>query len=617
MALGAKDTGKETELDSKALKAAARFFSENEQAIADYAQQRGLYFVMGDHWSINMETGRGTFDPIFFLSRGYTFAESMWATCHEIEHFLDWRRDPEAYRRLFMKISRHRRLAILYHYINDILVNREVDRRFPAHWETREYLYKVKLLPRVDYTKAPRHIQFITAILRERIISDERLDLAEEVREAVEHLKDIDGEATDLIDIVSDPSLLPGERFDLIEEYIEPIYEGLFQKDLEERMKAKKEKKAIDTQAIKGETIEGGPRGISRVFEEEYFKEEYDEIEANLPEPLTPDKAREEIEREIRQRKEEVKTSNDMARLQFASLHGVSPEDVEDYADEYKKIEYNIEPLRMVFERMISTRKSTRRRLKERTDHGVIIDPSLIAQAYIDAEAGILDSRTQLKIKKEELDESPLKEFEFTLVCDLSGSMNENWPGGKSYEQRLSAILIVEAMDEFERRLKEERSDSSMDLKMLTEVRGFSSEDAELKPLSDSIDFKTRVAIMKTLESCSGSNTADYKSLAQVIASIDEKTERKIAKGELKKVLLLITDGGSDDVSLAFEAKNRLISKGVITKAIQIGQPNPKDIERFRYVWQEDGLPCKNVSMLVPTIERLLEGLLNELHPEG
>jgi hypothetical protein len=97
---------------------------------------------MGDHWSINMETGRGTFDPIFFLSRGYTFAESMWATCHEIEHFLDWRRDPEAYRRLFMKTSRHRRLAILYHYINDILVNREVDRRFPAHWETREYFIR-------------------------------------------------------------------------------------------------------------------------------------------------------------------------------------------------------------------------------------------------------------------------------------------------------------------------------------------------------------------------------------------------------------------------------------------------------------------------------------------
>jgi hypothetical protein len=45
-----------------------------------------------------------------------------------------------------------------------------------------------------------------------------------------------------------------------------------FQKDLEERKEVKKEKKAIDTQPIKGETIEGGPRGISRPFERNILK---------------------------------------------------------------------------------------------------------------------------------------------------------------------------------------------------------------------------------------------------------------------------------------------------------------------------------------------------------
>jgi len=78
-------------------------------------------------------------------------------------------------------------------------------------------------------------------------------------------------------------------------------------------------------------------------------------------------------------------------------------------------------------------------------------------------------------------------------------------------------------------------------------------------------------------------------------------------------VLILITDGGSDDVSLAKEAKGRLVRQGVIAKAIQIGQPGKSDMEKFRYVWQRDGSPCKDVSYLVPAIKGLLEGFLNDL----
>ena len=143
---------------------AARFFSENEQAICDYAQQAGLIFELGDHWSIDMQTGRGTYDPRFFVKRGFTEAESMWATCHEIEHFRDWKKDPEAYGDLFSRTEKERRLDLLYRYINNILANREEDRRFPAHRETLEYLYEDKLFPRINYSKSPRHLQFIYAI---------------------------------------------------------------------------------------------------------------------------------------------------------------------------------------------------------------------------------------------------------------------------------------------------------------------------------------------------------------------------------------------------------------------------------------------------------------------
>ncbi len=624
-----------TPADDRGAKRAARFFAEHLRAIADYAGQAGLTFEPGDSWTFDMERRRGTFDPLFFTKRGFGEAESMWAACHEIEHFLDWLRDPEGYADLYGRTEKERRLDLLYHYMNDILVNREEDRRFPAHIETREYLYEDKLFPRIDYSGAPRHLQFITAILRESMLPREPVMVSPEVRNAIRTLRDIDGEGTNLIDLVTDPTARPRERFGLIRDYIEPVYEKFFQEDVKERRNRQKERPDRESESTKEETPEGGSRGTDKGYiqndasknrnrktkrgkdkphdDEDYFSLEYDESKEKLPQVFSPREAREQIEKEMKRRREEDRSAEEVAKEQFRSEYGVSAEEVEDYSEEYKKIGPHIEPLRHVFERIISTRKGVKRRLKERTDEGVIIDPSLIAQAYIDAQSGILNSRTQLKIMRQEFDENKPKDFEFTLVCDLSGSMNENWPGGKSHEQKSSVVLIIEALDEFEKKLKEERLEQLVDLHVLTEVRGFHSEDEELKPLSDSIDFSTRVGISRRLDSCIGGRTADYKSLVKVAATIGHETKTRIKERDLKKVLILITDGGSDDVSLTREAKNRLAATGVIAKAIQIGQPSNQDIKKFRHVWQRDGSPCRDVTQLVRTIEKLLEDFLKDL----
>ena len=606
--------------DQKMIRKATRFFHENEKAISDYAQRAGLVFEPGDGWTIDVESGRGTFDPVFFMRKGYTAAESMWAVCHEIERIRDWRKDPEAYAILYAKAEKERRIGLLYHYINDIQANREVDRRFPAHQETREYIYQAKLLRRVNYLKVPRHIQLITAMLRERVVPSETVELSPDVRVALEKLKNYDGDGTDLIELATDPTVVPRNRFLLVRDYIEPVYEALFQKDLEERKDREKGEPDRGGDPMNEESVEGGSRSSVKGFiesavsgDEDYFSQEYDEADMALPQGFSPDDAKAEIEKAIKHMQEANKSPGQIAREQFRMEHGVTVEEAEDYAEEYKKIEYQIQPLRDILGRIIATRKEIKRRLRERTDQGVIIDPAMIAQAYIDAQSGVRDSRTQLKIRKEEFDEHKLSEFEFTLVCDLSGSMNENWPGGKSYEQKLSAILIIEALDEFEKRLSEERLDKSVDLRIRTEIRGFHAVDEELKSLSDFIDFVGRVRISGRLEDCTGSNTADYKSLVHITAAIDAESEMKMKKGELRKVVLLITDGGSDNVLLAKEARRRLMAKGVIARALLIGQPGKTDTEKFRQIWRRDGLPCRDVSQLVYVIEGLLESFLKDL----
>lgn len=608
------------EIDQKAFQEAERFFSENKQAISDYARRAGLSFEPGQKWSIDMRTGRGTFDVAFFVRKGYMAAESMWAVCHEIEHFRDWRRDPGGYAALYRRFRRgKRRLEILYHELNDITANKEEDRRFPAHRETRIRLYTYKFIPRVDHSERPLHLQFIQGIVREKMLPQEGVIVALEVREQIEKLKNIDGEGTDLIDLVTDPAAKPGERFGVIRDYIEPIYERYFHRDVVEARR--KKKTGSKPEGDKTETsIDGAKGGSDRIEledepeqEEDYFSDEYDEATENLPQTLTVDEIMNALDQELARQEDEDKTPEQLAREQFRALYGVSPEEVEEYAHQYAKIEHYIHPLRVVFERVIAMRKEVRRRLKERTDQGVIVDPSLVAQAYIDAKSGIVDSRTQLKVRTDELDEHRPLDFEFTLVCDLSSSMNAEVPGGKSYEQRLCAILITEALDEFEKKLKAERLEKLLDLQVFTEIRGFGADDEELKAMSGAIDYYTRVKISKRLASCVGRKTADYKSLLKVASRMIATAGQGNEDRDLKKAVILITDGGSDDVVLTKEAKEKLKSRGTTVKAIQIGEPSSEDTGKFRHVWGDDGLPCRDVSSLVPTMEKLLEELLEEL----
>jgi hypothetical protein len=457
-------------------------------------------------------------------------------------------------------------------------------------------------------------------MLRERVVPKETATISAEVRAALERLKNYDDDGTDLIELATAPAVIPRNRFLLVRDYVEPVFEALFQKDLEERKGKEKDQSDDGGDPMDEESMEGGLRSTAKGFiessaagDEDYFSDEYDEADEVLPRSFSPDEAKDEIEKAIQRLKEEGRSPQQIAKDQFKVEHGVTVEEAEDYAEEYRKIEYHVQPLRDIFGRIIATRKESRRRLKERTDQGVIIDPSMIAQAYIDVTGGVPGSRTQLKIKKEEYDEHKLSEFEFTLICDLSGSMNENWPGGKSYEQKLSAVLIVEALDEFEKRLKEERLEKSVDLRVRTEVRGFHAADEELKSLSDSIDFTGRVRISKRLENCIGSHTADHTSLVKIAAGIDVEAETKIKKGELRKVVILITDGGSDDVSLAREAVRRLVEKGIIVGALQIGRPGKSDSDKFREIWQRNGSQCRDVSQLVHVIETLLERFLKDL----
>jgi uncharacterized protein YegL len=278
------------------------------------------------------------------------------------------------------------------------------------------------------------------------------------------------------------------------------------------------------------------------------------------------------------------------------------------YRNIYREVEPLIAPLRKIFERIIQNRKERVRRLSKLREDGVMMKPEMLAQAYADTVSGVTP-RAEAAYETTERDVSKPNDLEVTLIADLSGSMK----GEKAAEQCKSAVLIMEALSEFEENLARERAERSVDLRVETEIRGFGSDETDLKAMSGELPFKDRVRVAAALREPNGDSTNDFLSLQAVLASVDNVKKNKMTDGDLRKLVILITDGGSSDMIAAKTAKEKLTEIGVIAKAIQIGEASESDQITFRNIWGADGAGIAKVAYLPEMIESLLSVFLKDI----
>jgi uncharacterized protein YegL len=581
--------------------AAESFFQENLKAIQDYARATGVEFRPGRGWAIDLENKVMTYDPSWFAERQMSPKEAMWASCHEMEHLRDWVSDPAAFERQFARIKVKRRLHLLYNIVDDIFVNRNVDERFPAHRDTKEKLYRERLFPDADMSAAPRHLQYAYALIRERMLPDEACVLDTDVRAEVDKLRNIDGKGTDLIEILTEPGAPTALRYEIIRDYIEPVYEKLFREDAE---KKKQEKKG-----------EGAGKGGEPQVGEGDFSDWYDDFEnKSLPHPIPDADAAAAVKKESTRVRQKAAGADPgkKAREQFKKENGLNDEEMRElegpYRNIYREVEPLIAPLRKIFERIIQNRKERVRRLSKLREDGVMMKPEMLAQAYADTVSGVTP-RAEAAYETTERDVSKPNDLEVTLIADLSGSMK----GEKAAEQCKSAVLIMEALSEFEENLARERAERSVDLRVETEIRGFGSDETDLKAMSGELPFKDRVRVAAALREPNGDSTNDFLSLQAVLASVDNVKKNKMTDGDLRKLVILITDGGSSDMIAAKTAKEKLTEIGVIAKAIQIGEASESDQITFRNIWGADGAGIAKVAYLPEMIESLLSVFLKDI----
>lgn len=504
-------------------------------------------------WYIDLEKIEVNADPKFFIERGYSEPEALFAAFHEAEHFRDMIQNPDEYRRVFDYFKTRtdispgypKALQRLYNCIDDVLVNKVVMTRWAAGSKVKTALYP-KLFPSSNLRIAgkppsvqPFHRQFMYALLREAMLPDETCEVSPEVRAEIDAFQARLGHVKTL-DFLT--SVNPGsqaaqndaeERYNFMRFALEPIFERLYKLDLENKRNQE------------GENGEGGS-GEGDGREDDFSDDPFDDA---IPDPMNPDELFDQVQKineKLSQKKDD----------EFKKALGVEKRDFLAYQKDYKKIEKYISKLSEVFDQVIDRRKSYRRKLRKRVKEGPMLDSRLAAVGYAEIKAGQEDPAIMLDYEKIEQIRNMPNGLEFTIVCDGSGSVSTN-PLRSRLERQL-AVLAMEAFAEFRNRIeKEKRKGERIDLDIKTETRIFSDDDKVVQPLSNKFDHISRVRLHKALSGMPGGQNNEPATFDAIRREqFDRQTCNRLAKGELKKIIIFLTDGETDETAIKTRMKD-------------------------------------------------------------
>ncbi|MEK7581943.1 MAG: VWA domain-containing protein [Patescibacteria group bacterium] len=520
-------------------------------------------------FAFNLEKNTIYINSMFYKKLGFSEEKTIFATLHEIEHFMEKLQilsedgGEKVFDKYLKRIESSKAFSLMDNCVADIRENRTVvSKTNKGMGELEVKTYKEDLFAETDFTREPRHLQFSQTLLREARVPGEQCQVSMDVRQALDDIAKVNG----LMEIMTNPETPMSMRLKLQDKYIWPKVEALLEKDIEGK-KNKKDQGGKEGGDGKGET---DPNKL--------FADEYAEVEKKFPEAVPV----EEIKKALKEWKEIRKeNSGDKADENYAQEIGVEKTDLQNYRKMVESLERIInsetdmsvvEELKNLFSRIISKRLKVAQAPKYPVEEGdELVDP---AQLVADVKSGNLEPKvwedTEIKEKKGDR----FGEVEITLVCDRSSSM----AGLKAEEQRKSAVLVMEVLKEFAELCKAEKINIDKPLEVKSEIYSFASSEEDkipLKKMSAELGEAERINVLKKLYDVPGSTT-DFNCLEAVDENLDENTKGKIKIGELKKIVIVFTDGGSDNPSRVQGVLKSLRDSGVVAIGVGItGEGSP------------------------------------------
>ena len=629
-------------------KASSFGFVEKQKDFFEHYTKDKVEIVEGDENSFNFITKKITIDPKRYEGLNFSEEMTLHSVLHEIEHFdedvqlLSENGGEEVFDKLLKKLEQSRAYGLMNNSLADIRENKAViSKTNKGMIALEKKKITEKLFSETDFTQLPKHIQLCYSLFRENRVGTEKCNVSPEVRTMLDDL----AKNKKLMDIMTHPETPMSMRLKLQDKYIWPKVEVLLEKDIEDEKNNeeqehgeneengdeenndntdqggekdqngdKKENQSKDDKGgkdAKKEESKGKPKKGDRGEGDpnKMFSAEYEKAEKKFPNTVPT----EEVKKALQEWKEEKQKNNpDKIDQEYADKLGVLKKDLQEYRKISEELEKIVNPetdvgimeeLKNLFSRIIAKRTKERFSPKYPVEEGdELSDP---AQLVSDVKSGNLQPKvwedTEIKEKKGD----KFGEVEITLVCDRSSSMTDG-DGRKAVEQRKSAVLMMEVLKEFAEMCDEEKMKVDKPLEIKSEIYSFASSEEDripLKKMSKDLGEAERINVLKKLNYLPGSTT-DFNCLEAINDGLDYETKKKIIGGELKKIVFVFTDGGSDDVGRVQNALQKLRKDGVVV--IGVGLTSAGAPAKTTYA------PNAEVVENITTLPVVLSGLLKE-----
>lgn len=554
-------------------------------------------------FAFNLETDQVYIQPRFYEKKELSDEKTAFATCHELEHFKEKKgmlAEPAGVRKFSRYLDKLKDdgYGILDNCVADIRENKAVLAEANPAWRELEIsLYRDDLFPDLDFTSTPRHIQFSEALLREaRGPAGEMCVVSPEVREKLEQVRSLTGpDGSMFMDVLTDTRLPMSERLKLQDAILWPIIKELREQDIKDKKpdqengddENKNQGQSKEKGIAKSKSKKTGKGGKPKPDPNEIFKDDYRAASERNPSAVPLD----EIKKTFKNWQERHGQSPlDKADTEYAEKIGVTEEDLRRYRqvvvslEQIRNPETNesvIEELRALIRRIISRRLKPRQVPRYPVEEGdELIEPT---EAVTEVKGGNLEPKVWETQEIKERRGQKFGEVEVTIICDRSSSMAQGG-GAKMREQQKSAVEVMEALKDLSDLAEQERVNLTKPLDVRSEIYSFQADARDaipLKAMSPELSEKQRVEVSAVLSSAPGNNTTDWVPLEKILAGLLDEIKQKISAGELKKIVIVYTDGISGDVQRVKNALEKLRSAGVIVIGIGITEAGRPALDTY------------------------------------
>lgn len=579
------------------------------------ARVLGVEIVVGEGTDWRFDHGTLHVSPTFFAERGHPEDEAIALTMLELWGPVRWAAlAPARQSRRRSLVNASGALEPLLAAVDRVQGSGELLGSFPAF---REQLAAATLrsLPAgaggVDLIGMPRHLQWIAAILCLALAPGVAIHAEAEVAAELEHLETLGAGGTHALRRVSapDPARPALRRFERALALLQPPYERLLAADLAQRglANAGEESGSDDGPGVEGfdsgtggEDASGAAEGAEAADGDAVAAPPEDDRRARAGERraesegadlfaaeqagfltrvlATPLPATGAIVDELLELPSDLEaaspTSDDPAASGPAGRSAAVPAELADYRIRAERLSGTIERMRETWHRVIVDRLAERRAFARRASaDGELLDENRLVATVTAVRAGVRRPEAFLPRESRRHRDRETGNTDYVLLIDRSGSMR----GRPASFAADAALVMLEGLAGVERDLAaaERASGTELDLAIRTSLIVYDAEAVVVKPLAGSLDDRSRRRLRAEVRTPGGAtnDAAALRAAGQELGVLDPPASRERgAEGTpRRRIVLLISDGGSNDPAEARSELMRLRARGVEVLGIGIG----------------------------------------------